>query len=185
MADRRACNQLRSLNDKELPDGTLGRQRHPDPAPRPQPVLSVRASAPVAELTAAQGEALRALWSYLQHHGVRPTGPPYVRYHTFGEADTDMEVGIPVRAAVGAVGQGRVAAGELPGGTMASAWHLGAHDRLGDAYADLQAWLTAHGHRPAGPGWEVDHWIDLDQEPDPASWPDPSAWRTQLLQPIS
>jgi hypothetical protein len=32
--------------------------------------------------------------------------------------------------AAGAVGQGRVAAGELPGGTVVSAWHLGAHDRL-------------------------------------------------------
>jgi hypothetical protein len=57
----------------------------------------------------------RALWSYLHHHGVRPTGPPYVRYHAFGEADTDMEVGIPLAA--GAVGQGRVAA-ELPGGPV-------------------------------------------------------------------
>jgi effector-binding domain-containing protein len=149
----------------------------------PQPVLSVRTTVPVAELAAAQGEALGALWSHLQHHGVRPTGPPYVRYHSFGEADTDMEVGIPVAA--GAVGQGRVAAGELPGGTVVSAWHLGAHDRLGDAYAGLQAWLTEHGHQPAGPGWEVYHWIDLDQEPDPARWPDPSNWRTQLIQPIS
>ena len=149
---------------------------------QPQPVLSVRATVPVAELTALQGEALRELWSSLQHQGVRPTGPPYVRYHSFGEADTDMEVGIPV--VTGAVWQGRVAAGELPGGTVVSAWHLGAHDRLGDAYAGLQAWLTEHGHQPAGPGWEVYHWIDLGQEPDPASWPEPSSWRTQLVQPI-
>jgi hypothetical protein len=89
--------------------------QHPDP----RPVLSVRASVPVAELASAQGEALRALWHHLQHHGGRPSGPPYVRYHRFGEAETDMEVGIPVAA--GAVGQGRVAAGELPGGTVVSA----------------------------------------------------------------
>jgi len=50
----------------------------------PQPVLSVRARVPVAELAAAQGEALRALWNHLQHHGVRPTGPPYVRYTPSG-----------------------------------------------------------------------------------------------------
>jgi effector-binding domain-containing protein len=149
-----------------------------------QPVLSVRASVPVAELTGAQGEALRALWSSLQQHGVRPAGPPYVRYHSFGETETDLEVGIPIPMAAGAVGQGRVAAGELPGGPVVSAWHLGAHDRLGDAYAGLQAWLTEHGHQPAGAGWEVYHWIDLDQEPDPAAWPDPSTWRTQLVQPI-
>ncbi len=151
---------------------------------QPQPVLSVRATVPVAELGSAQGDALRALWSSLQQRGVRPAGPPYVRYHTFGETETDVEVGVPVPVAIGAVGQGRVAAGELPGGTVVSTWHLGAHDRLGDAYARLQAWLKEHGHQPQGAGWEVYHWIDLDQEPDPASWPDPSSWRTQLVQPI-
>lgn len=141
----------------------------------PQPLLSVRASVPVADLAAAQGEALRALWSHLQQHGGRPAGPPFVRYHTFGETETDVEVGIPVAA--GAVGEGRV-------GPVVSAWHLGTHDRLGDAYANLQAWLKEHGHQPAGPGWEVYHWIDLNQEPEPAAWPDPSTWRTQLVQPI-
>jgi hypothetical protein len=87
---------------------------------QPQPILSVRASVPVAELAAAQGETLRALWNHLQQRGVRPAGPPYVRYHSFGETDTDMEVGIPVAA--GAVGQGRVAADQLPGGSVVSAW---------------------------------------------------------------
>src|SRR5919112_5602133 len=90
-----------------------------------QPVLSVRATVPMAELTAAQGQALRALWDQLGQQGVRPAGPPYVRYHTFGDAETDVEVGVPV--ADGAAGEGRVAAGELPGGTVVSAWHLGAH----------------------------------------------------------
>jgi effector-binding domain-containing protein len=150
---------------------------------QPQPVLSVRATVPIAELTAAQGQALRALWNHLQQLGVRPAGPPFVRYHTFGDAETDVEVGIPVPAA-GAVGEGRVAAGELPGGTVVSAWHLGAHDRLADAYARLQAWLREHGHQPQGAGWEVYDWVDLTQEPDPASWPDPSSWRTELVQPI-
>lgn len=150
----------------------------------PQPTLSVRARVSVTELTAAQGDALRALWSYLQQQGLRPAGPPYVRYHSFGEAETDVEVGIPVPVAAAAVGESRVAAGELPGGTVVSAWHLGSHDRLADAYTGLQAWLREHGHQPAGPGWEVYHWIDLNHEPDPARWPDPSTWRTQLVQPI-
>jgi effector-binding domain-containing protein len=110
----------------------------------PQPVLSVRATVPVAELPAAQGEALGALWDHLQRHGGRPGGPPFVRYHSFGDVETDVEVGVPV--ADGATGEGRVVAGELPGGTMASTWHLGSHDRLAEAYARLQAWLQEHGH---------------------------------------
>jgi effector-binding domain-containing protein len=148
----------------------------------PQPVVSVRATVPTAQLAATQGEALQALWNHLQQHKIRPEGPPFVRYHTFGDVETDVELGIPV--AEGAAGEGRVAVGELPGGTLVSAWHLGSHDRLQDAYADLQTWLKEHGREPAGAAWEVYHWIDLSQEPDPASWPAPSSWRTQLVQPI-
>jgi len=122
------------------------------------------------------------VFDHLRQHGATPAGPPFVRYHSFGEAETDVEVGLPVAEAV--AGQGRVAAGELPGGTAASAWHLGPHDRLTDAYARLQAWLEEHGHQPDGPGWEVYHWIDPRQAPDPAAWPHSSTWRTELVQPI-
>jgi hypothetical protein len=83
----------------------------------PQPVLSVRARMLVAELASAQGEALRALWDQL-HQGVRPAGPAYVRYLTFGAVETDVEVGIPVPVAAGAGGSARVAAGQLPGGSV-------------------------------------------------------------------
>lgn len=150
---------------------------------RPQPVLSARTTVPIARLAAAQGEALRALWNHLRQQGARPIGPPFVRYHRFGDAETDVEVGVPV--AEGATGEGPVAASELPGGKVISAWHLGSHDGLADTYARLQAWLQAHRYRPRGVGWEVYHWIDLSQELDPTAWPQPSSWRTQLVQPIN
>jgi hypothetical protein len=89
----------------------------------PQPVLSVRANVRVAQLTQAQGESLQALWSFMERRGVTPAGPPYVRYHTFGETEADLETGIPV--------------GEAP-----------------------------------------------SVEPDPAAWPAPTEWRTQLVQPV-
>jgi len=69
----------------------------------PQPVPGVRATLPTAQLADARGEALR---NHLQQHGAMPLGPPGVRYHTFGDAETDMEVGVTV--AEGAVGEGRV-----------------------------------------------------------------------------
>jgi effector-binding domain-containing protein len=65
-----------------------------------------------------------------------------------------------------------------------SAWHLGSHDGLADAYLRVRAWLQEHGHQPRGAGWEVYDWIDLSLEPDPTAWPPPSSWRTQLVQPI-
>ena len=149
----------------------------------PQPVLSIRQTVELARLTDAQGESLRELWSFSQRHEAKLTGPPFVRYHTFGETETDLEVGIPVVEAVD--GEGRVAFRELPGGAAITTWHIGSHDRLADAYARLGAWPKEHGREADGAAWEVYTWIDPSVEPDPSAWPAPSEWRTQLVQPIT
>ena len=147
-----------------------------------QPVLSIRQTVEVAHLTEAQGESLRELWSSIDRRGVKPAGPPFVRYHTFGETQTDLEVGIPVVEAPS--GEGHVVAGELPGGAAVTTWHIGSHDGLGAAYARLDTWLREHGREADGAAWEVYSWIDPGVEPDPSAWPAPSEWRTQLVQPI-
>jgi effector-binding domain-containing protein len=149
----------------------------------PLPILSIRENAAIDALANAQGERLRELWQYCQSRRVAPAGPPVVRYHTFGEGETDVEVGVPVRE--GAAGEGRIRAGELPGGPVITTWHLGAHDRLGEAYGRLAAWLTEHDRDAAGPAWEVYWWIDASREPDPSAWPAPTEWRTELVQPLA
>ena len=103
----------------------------------PQPVLSIRATVRIDELAERHGESLRELWRSMQTRGVMVAGPPFVRYHTFGPTETDVEVGIPVADAVS--GEGRLAAGELPGGAAISTWHIGSPDRLGEAYGRLEA----------------------------------------------
>jgi len=143
----------------------------------PQPVLSVRRGVAVADLAHAQGEGLGEVWRSLRERGVAPAGPPFVRYHAFDDAEADVEVGLPVSEAVGG-------ADALPGGAAIVTWHLGAHDRLGEAYRRLDAWLQEHEREAAGPAWEIYHWIDPSQELDASSWPTPSAWRTELVQPI-
>lgn len=150
----------------------------------PQQALRIRTTVPVAQLAQAQAESLGEIWRFMQRRGLTPAGPPFVRYHSFGEAETDVGLGIPVGEA--SAGDGRVEAGELPGGGAAIAtWHLGAHDRLGEAYGRLNAWLEQHERAAAGPAWAVYWWIDASQEPDPSSWPPPTEWRTELVQPIS
>jgi effector-binding domain-containing protein len=149
---------------------------------QPQPVLTIRANVAVAQLAQAQGEGLGELWRSMQARGLAPVGPPFVRYHAFGEPETDVEVGVPVRE--GTTSEGRIAAGVLPGGTAIATWHFGAHNSLGDAYGRLEAWLEANQREAAGPAWEVYWWIDAGQEPDPSSWPPPTEWRTELVQPI-
>jgi effector-binding domain-containing protein len=149
----------------------------------PQPVLSIRTTVAVAQLAQSQAERLSELWRSMQAHGLAAVGPPFVRYHTFGETETDVELGVPVSK--GATGDGRIEAGELPGGAAIATWHLGAHDSLGEAYGRLNKWLEEHEREAAGPAWEVYWWIDPSQEPDPSSWPAPTDWRTELVQPVA
>jgi effector-binding domain-containing protein len=150
---------------------------------KPQPVLSIRTNVPVAQLAQAQGERLSELRRSMQARGLAPGGPPFVRYHTFGETETDVELGVPVREE--ATGEGGIEAGSLPGGAAIATWHLGAHDSLGEAYARLAEWLEENERKAAGPAWEVYWWIDPSEEPDPSAWPPPTTWRTQLVQPIA
>lgn len=147
-----------------------------------QPVLSIRAIIPIAQLGETMGERIPLLLSYLQQSGAHPAGPFFVRYHTFGDNETDMETGIPVT--VPAPGAGQIAGGTLPGGPVVTTWHTGPHHTLGDAYGRLTAWLQAHDREPDGPAWEVYYWIDPRQEQDPATGQDPANWRTQLIQPF-
>jgi effector-binding domain-containing protein len=148
---------------------------------KPQPVLSIRATVQIDQLGEVMGDRLQALQSYLRQYGAQPAGPPFVCYHTFGETETDLETGVPVAAPID--GEGRIVAGELSGGPSISTWHTGPHDKLGDAYARIEAWLKEHAHERGGPAREVYHWIDLSQDLDPSKW-DPSTWGTQLVQPI-
>lgn len=148
----------------------------------PQPVVSVRKKIPVAKLMQVQGDSLHRLWRFLSDRGITPAGPPFVRYHNFAVAETDVEIGVPVADEV--AGEGEVTEGELPGGRAVVTVHLGAHDRLSDAYKRIEDWLAAHGARQ-GAAWEVYEWIDLAQEPDPSAWPAPADWRTELVQPIT
>jgi effector-binding domain-containing protein len=149
----------------------------------PQPVLSIRETIRVADLSGSMGEWIPALLGYLQQSGVQPAGPVFVRYHTFAESETDVEIGVPV--AEPSPGEGRIRAGELPGGAAISTWHLGPHDdKFRDAYARLGAWTNEHGRETSGPAWEIYYWIDPSSSDGTRGQTDPSKWRTRLVQPV-
>jgi effector-binding domain-containing protein len=155
----------------------------------PQPVLSIRATIQIVQLGEAMGDRIQALSDYLRQRDIRPAGPPFVRYFTFGETETDFELGVPVKPGPGnspLTGEGRIVSGELPGGSAVTTWHLGPHDKLGDAYARITDWITEHNREPDGPAREIYYWIDLGQDADSetSAVTDASTWRTQLVQPV-
>jgi effector-binding domain-containing protein len=187
MRDGVAAARTGQMTPREDPNA-IARQQDPEAVlfvqdREPQQVLSIRTTVAVAELAQAQAQRLSELWRSMQAQGLAVVGPPFVRYHTFGETETDVELGVPVSKR--ATGDGRIEAGTLPGGAAIATWHLGAHDSLGAAYERLNRWLEEHESEAVGAAWEVYWWIDASQEPDPSSWPAPTEWRTELVQPVA
>jgi effector-binding domain-containing protein len=158
-----------------------------------QPMISIRATVKVADLAATMDDRLSALREYLQRHGVRPAGAPFVRYHTFpdigpdtegvGDLETDVEEGVPVAEAL--PGQGRIASGELPGGPVVTTAYTGVPEGLGGAYARISGWLQEHDEEPAGSAWEVYYFVDVERFEGHASLRDRATWRHRIVQPIN
>jgi effector-binding domain-containing protein len=140
-----------------------------------KPVLSIRGRVPVEDIQSAIGEFLREVWRTIEAAGEHPAGPPFTRYHEIGEAEVLLEAGMPVPTALD--GEGRVEAGELPGGEAISTDHYGPYEDLPSAGDALAAWAEEHGRRPAGPNWEV-------YRTDPGDEEDPADWHTEVFMPL-
>jgi AraC-like DNA-binding protein len=56
--------------------------------------------------------------------------------------------------------------------------HAGPYETLQEAYAALESWIESNGLRPAGAPWE-------DYITDPAEFPDPKDWKTEVCWPVT
>ena len=142
---------------------------------KPQPMVSIRTSCKVAEIGPVLGEILPEVFHYLDKRGVRPAGPPFTRYHSFDGTNCEIEAGMPV--AEPQPDEGRITAGELPGGPTATTVHVGPYEDLPSAHDALDAWLKANGKKSRGPQWE-------SYVTDPGEEPDPQKRQTELLWPV-
>ncbi|HET6380382.1 MAG TPA: GyrI-like domain-containing protein [candidate division Zixibacteria bacterium] len=151
----------------------------------PQPAVAARMRQPLAETDLGQLFDLHLpnVAHRIADLGGEPAGAPFGRYHEFGPADVDVEIGIPVRAPVANLRPiaeaepGEPAASELPGGRAAVAVHRGPYDGLPQAYERLEQWIAAQGEVPGAGPWES--YLD-----DPGEVQDPSQLRTEIVWPL-
>ena len=135
----------------------------------------IRLTVPRQEIRKVMGPAMSELKDAVAAQGVTPAGPMFT-HHLRMDPDTfDLEVGLPVPAAVQG---GRVRAGGLPAATVARTVYHGDFEGLPGAWSELHAWMRANGHEPAADLWE-------SYVSGPESNPDPTAWRTELIQPLA
>jgi effector-binding domain-containing protein len=121
------------------------------------------------------GDVLTQVGEYVERSGTRPAGPPYARYFRWSDEGVEVEIGVPVAERV--AGDGRLIAGELPGGQVARTVHLGPYDSLTETYDALHDWISAQGREPAGAPWEV----YLRTHADVAN---PSELTTEVVWPV-
>lgn len=121
-----------------------------------RPIAPIRAASCTA--CVASEAALPALREqierFLLRRRVAAAGPPIVLYHACDDSDLEVEVAVPINAAV--AGDGGVQVGELPAApVMACAIHSGLELEAGMAYAALARWVEAAGYRIEGACREV------------------------------
>lgn len=144
----------------------------------PQPVLVVRRRVKRSEIAATIAGVLGRVVQYAQQHGIALAGVPFMRCLEAGPGLLTIEPGMPVASSVTiAPGEREVISETLPGGPAATTIHAGPYERLPDAYAALEQWIEAQGLVLAGAPWEC-------YVTDPADYPDPQDWRTEIFWPV-
>lgn len=141
----------------------------------PQPVLAMTRTVPADGLQAAMAECLPAVFVHCQSQGIQLAGPPFTRYLDMSRGSFTIFAGMPVVAGEGA---GEIEAGELPGGEVAVAIHVGPYDTLSETYAAIEAWVKEQGRTPSGPPWE-------SYLTDPGEVPNPAEWQTEVCMPLA
>jgi len=104
---------------------------------------AVRFRTPLGAMADGIGAAFGESAAYLGRIGVPIAGPPFVMYYNMDMNDLDVEAGFPVAAAV--PGEGRVKAGVLPGGELATTRHVGPYTTLETSYDALTAFVKERG----------------------------------------
>ena len=82
-----------------------------------------------------------------------------------------MPIAVPVP------GEGEIRGDTLPGDFVATTTHTGSYDKLSEAHAAVQVWMEEQGLVAAGAPWE-------SYVTDPADYPDPAEWKTEIFWPV-
>lgn len=137
-------------------------------------VATIRVTVPAKDISRTLAVILPEVGRHVQKHGGVIAGPPFSRYHSLGDK-IDIEAGIAVAKPIKE--EGRVKARKLPGGRVASVWHVGRYHELPKSYDILREWIKEKKLESRGAFWEL-YWTD------PGIEPDPKKWKTQIFWPV-
>jgi effector-binding domain-containing protein len=121
-----------------------------------RPLAVVRRRATLRELSTVVPAACGEVWSFIRANQVAGPGRHVAVYL---DGQISLEVGVEITPAF--VGDDHVVRSATPAGTVATVAHIGPYAGLADAHQSIQRWCKDHGHKTAGPNWEIyGHWTD-------------------------
>jgi AraC family transcriptional regulator len=145
---------------------------------QPQPVLVARRRVKPDDIASALAQTFQQIFLFAQQNGMAIAGQPLTRYIEWGPGLLTIEPGLPVTAFGEASSRGDVQTDTLPGGWAAVTTHAGSYDQLTSAHAAVQQWIESQGLTAQGAPWEV-------YVTDPADYPDPKDWKTEIFWPLA
>jgi effector-binding domain-containing protein len=118
-------------------------------------VLAKRQRVRVEDIAPTLQRTFATLYEHIEQSAVEPSGEPFVIYHTepAERAEWDIEVCAPVSDVL--LAPPGYAVHTIPGGSVASAVHVGPYGRIGAAYAEIQGFIRTHELDIAGPPREI------------------------------
>ena len=116
----------------------------------------------VEELPRLIGEAFGLTAQAITGSGAVIAGPPFARYHGFGER-VQAEVGFPFTGSL--VPTDRVRESILPGGRLVTTTHVGPYEEIAGAWERAAAWMREHELKATGAPWEC--YLTGPDEPGP------------------
>jgi effector-binding domain-containing protein len=137
------------------------------------PLAVVRRQVGRAELGAAVRDGCGLVWTFARERHL-PAGRHVAIYR---DGSINLEVGVELAAPFDE--ESGVVRSATPAGLTASVTLFGPYQQLGAAHAAIRDWCATHGHRLAGPNWEIyGHWL--------AEWnADPSRIRTDIFYQVA
>ncbi|MEM7765362.1 MAG: GyrI-like domain-containing protein [Pseudomonadota bacterium] len=140
-----------------------------------QPVIFKRADVNISEIGEALAQILPSVFQYVQDNGLTFAGPPFARYVAFGPGKATIEAGMPI--AEKAAPNGEFQTGSLPAGPAATTIHTGDYQKLSDAHAAVETWISEQTLAVGGAPWEW--YVD-----DPTDFPN-GDWKTEIIWPLT
>jgi effector-binding domain-containing protein len=129
------------------------------------------------DLATVIGQGFDELLAYAARSGGSLTGPPQAAYLGDFTADGEVDVELYLPTDIRATGGSDINVVELPGGTVAQAFHHGRYEDLGTAYNAVSQWIRTKGLQHAGPTREI-----YLTGPDAVA--DPAQYLTEIVVPV-